>query len=76
MQGRWKQLGLVAGLGALALGFGYGAIAETPAPPSKAVERRVAELEMKVKLLELQLRAVEIALDRTPRLGPQGLQQK
>jgi hypothetical protein len=70
------QLGLLAGVGTLVLGLGYQALAEQPTPPPRTVEQRVMELEMRVKYLELKLKTVESVLERTPRLGPQAVQQR
>ena len=73
----WILIGLIAGFGLLAVGGGYRALAQQPAAPAKrTVEQRVAELENKVKFLELKLRTVESTLERTPRLGPQAVQQR
>ena len=76
-QRHWILIGLIASSSTLAVGVGYRAAAEQPAPPPKrSIEQRVAELENKVKFLELKLRTVESTLERTPRLGPQAVQQQ
>jgi hypothetical protein len=65
---------LAAGCG-LALGVGYRAQAEESLRPKK-LEQRVAELESSVKTLEMKVHMVESALSRTPRMGPQAVQQR
>jgi hypothetical protein len=70
---RWKPRIATAAIGAL-LGLAalieYKAMADPSSePPSRTVDQRVAELEAKVKILELRLHVVEATLKRAPRSG-------
>jgi hypothetical protein len=74
-RGTLFSVSLLVSAVALSLGLLVAVRAE-PARPSRTVEQRVAELEAKVKMLELKLQMVQSTLDRTPRLGVQPAEKR
>jgi hypothetical protein len=67
-------VGALAACCGLGVGAGYRASAATAR--TRTVDQRVAELETTVKMLELKVGMMETALARTPRMGPQAVQQR